>query len=105
MPQLLLAYASDRRIKLTAVEAPGIAREILRADEIPHADKSDEYVLWRALTRAKFHFKADALEDHAHPFTWCMENIAPKASVSDPEAFCASLVHEATGQWPAEYSK
>lgn len=104
-PQLLLAYATTRRIRLAAVDAPGIAREILRADDIPHADKSDQYVVWRALKRAEFHFKADALADHAHPFTYCMENIAPKANVSDPEAFCANLVHEATGQWPAEYSK
>lgn len=34
-----------------------------------------------------------------------MENIAPKANVSDPEAFCAAMVKKATGMWPAEGAK
>jgi hypothetical protein len=104
---LLEAYARQRGIKLAAVDVPGMAREVLRADGIA-ADNpawSDCYVVARAVMAARLHFKADALADKAHPFTWCMENIAPTAKVDDPEAFCANLVHEATGQWPAEYSR
>lgn len=45
------------------------------------------------------------LADHEHPFTYCMEHIAPKADVDDPEAFCATMVKKATGHWPAEAKK
>jgi hypothetical protein len=103
--QLLQDYARTRGIHLVAVDVPGIAREILRVDGIADGTFSDCYVVARAVTLARLHYKADGLADKAHPFTWCMENIAPKADVSDPEAFCANLVHEATGQWPAEYSR
>jgi hypothetical protein len=104
-PVLLQAYARSRGIKLTATDASGIARELLRADGFAESSRTDAYVVARVSAQAKFYYRADALADHAHPFTYCMENIAPKANVSDPEAFCANLVHEATGQWPAEYSK
>jgi hypothetical protein len=46
-----------------------------------------------------------ALADHEHPFSYCMANVAPKADVDDPEAFCANLVHEATGHWPGRAKK
>lgn len=47
----------------------------------------------------------DALADHPHRFAYCMANIAPKAKVSDPAAFCAAMVHKATGTWPAQEAK
>lgn len=103
---LLLAYAHAKGLKLAAADVPGLAREILRADGLAeNLLQSDVYVVARAVKTACLHFRGDGLADKAHPFTWCMENIAPEANVSDPEAFCANLVHEATGQWPAEYSR
>jgi hypothetical protein len=45
------------------------------------------------------------LADQEHPFTYCMEHIAPKADVDDPKAFCATMVHKATGKWPGEAKK
>lgn len=101
---VLEAYARRLKVRLRSTDEIGAAREILRADGIPEQGRSDEYVLWRARLRARTHYKADALADHPHPMTYCLENIAPKANVSDPEAFCAALVHEATGEWPGKRS-
>lgn len=38
-------------------------------------------------------------------FTHCMEEIAPKANVDNPAAFCAWLHHKLLGRWPAEDKK
>lgn len=58
-----------------------------------------------AMPPAEMKRHMDALADHPHPFAYCMENVAPKAKVGDPKAFCASLVHKATGMWPAQEAK
>lgn len=75
------------------------ARRLLGELGIKIDGESDAYVIKRARLRL------DALADHPHPFAYCMGNIAPKANVSDPKAFCASMVHKATGMWPAEEAK
>jgi len=87
--------SSPRRPPLIAVEA----RRLLVDCGIKTDGESDAYAVARAES------KLDALADHPHPFAYCMENIAPKANVSDPEAFCAAMVKKATGMWPAEGAK
>lgn len=37
-------------------------------------------------------------------FTHCINDIAPKSSVDDPEAFCAWLHNQVTGEWPTEHA-
>ncbi len=79
--------------------SPQKARQILAELGVRVDGESDAYIVARAQARL------DALADHPHPFAYCMANIAPKAKVSDPEAFCAKMVHEATGMWPAQEAK
>ncbi len=75
------------------------ARSVLRADGIDVSNESDAYVLGRLAVLA------DSLADYEHPFQHCMTNIAPKANVDNPEAFCAALVKKQTGEWPGKKKK
>lgn len=47
---------------------------------------------------------ANSLDDYVHPFEHCMTQVVPgmKDQPDDPEAFCAYLVHEQTGEWPGD---
>lgn len=44
----------------------------------------------------------EAAEDPGF-FEHCMQDIAPKSGVSDPEAFCAWLHQRVVGKWPGEH--
>lgn len=44
----------------------------------------------------------DTWEEWAGSFTRCVEQLQGKEGIDNPEALCAWMHHEATGNWPAE---
>ena len=47
-------------------------------------------------------FIIDAWDEWAGSFTSCVDSLSGKPGITDPEALCAWMHHEATGEWPAE---
>jgi hypothetical protein len=72
-------------------------------DLVPSVELSAEYDSY--ITKLTADGMNLSLADQEHPFAHCMETIVPKAKPDDPEGFCAYLVHQATGKWPAQEAK